>query len=236
MGVALSSAIIAAFAALASLLAGANANKAMIDQMKASDAWSYYQAKGIKSNLLKSKVELLATLGKPKGANDQKKLDQYENDQQEIMETADTLQKESRKRLEIHESMAKSVTMFQVAIAIAAISALTRKRVFWYVGLLASVVGLYVFFHTLPAYFDAEKFDQEQEAKEAKEEDVQKKAAAHAEKPEGKHAKPEKSAEGAGAEKPSPSESAAPAAAHEKPAAPKAEQAAEPAPAAPTGH
>src|SRR5438105_1387121 len=64
MGVALSSALIAALAAIASLLAGANANEAMVDQMKAADQWAYYQAKGVKANVLASKMELLTALGK----------------------------------------------------------------------------------------------------------------------------------------------------------------------------
>jgi hypothetical protein len=40
-----------------------------------------------------------------------------------------------------HEVYARGVTMFQIAIAIAAISALTRKRRFWIVSLLFGAVG-----------------------------------------------------------------------------------------------
>ncbi len=41
LGVALSSAFLAAFAAVASLMAGHHANEAMIDQIRASDQWNY---------------------------------------------------------------------------------------------------------------------------------------------------------------------------------------------------
>src|SRR5580693_10359834 len=57
MGVALSSALLAGLAAVCSLLAGHHANEAMVDQIKASDQWAYYQAKGIKSAILSSKME-----------------------------------------------------------------------------------------------------------------------------------------------------------------------------------
>ena len=79
MGVALSSAIIAALAAVASLLAGANANEAMIDQMKAADQWNYYQAKGVKANVLPLMSMLCdtgyAVLLETSGAHDISKVD-----------------------------------------------------------------------------------------------------------------------------------------------------------------
>ena len=40
-----------------------------------------------------------------------------------------------------HEVFARGVTMFQIAIAIAAISALTRKQRFWIVSLLFGIAG-----------------------------------------------------------------------------------------------
>src|SRR6202035_2177297 len=60
--VALSSALIAAFAAGTALLAGHHANEAMIEQMKASDTWSLYQSKGIKAQGLETRMKILAAL------------------------------------------------------------------------------------------------------------------------------------------------------------------------------
>jgi hypothetical protein len=45
----LSTAILAVSAAIAGLLSGQHVNEAMMNQMKASDQWNYYQAKSIKS-------------------------------------------------------------------------------------------------------------------------------------------------------------------------------------------
>ena len=144
-GVALSSAIIAALAAVASLLAGANANEAMILQMKASDQWNYYQAKGVKMNVLNSKIDLLTALGKTPNPKDRAKAKEYKDEQQKISDDANREQAESKEHLENHETMAKAVTVFQVAIAVGAVAALTRRRSFWYVSLLAAVFGAYVF-------------------------------------------------------------------------------------------
>src|SRR5579872_2766820 len=51
MFVAISTAFMAAFAALSSLMAGHQSNEALISQMKASDQWAYYNAKGIKAEV-----------------------------------------------------------------------------------------------------------------------------------------------------------------------------------------
>jgi len=56
--VALSTALLAVLAAIAGLLSGQHANEAMIHQIEASDQWSYYQAKSIKTAVLEDKQEL----------------------------------------------------------------------------------------------------------------------------------------------------------------------------------
>ena len=74
MGVALSSALLAALAAVGSLQAGHHANEAMISQITAADQWSYFQSKSIKESQLKSKLDILEALGKPAPAADKTKL------------------------------------------------------------------------------------------------------------------------------------------------------------------
>ena len=142
MGVALTSAIVAAVAAVASLLAGAHANEAMVAQMKASDQWAYYQAKGIKANVLASQIKMLEAFGKPVNAGDQGKLEQYKQDQEEIKKDADKEQHESEHHLKTHEIFARAVTLSQIAIAMSAIAVLTRRRKVWYLGLGAAAVGV----------------------------------------------------------------------------------------------
>lgn len=141
-GVALSTAIFAAIAAVASLLAGQHINEAMISQIKASDQWGYYQAKGIKAGVLSTKIELLKAAGQPANAGDQKKVEEYAGDQEKISDQANEREKESAEHLERHEKLAFAVTLFQIAIAISAIAVLTKKPHFWYLGLLFGVAGI----------------------------------------------------------------------------------------------
>ena len=141
-GVALSTAILAALAAVVSLLAGDHANEAMINQMKASDQWAYYQAKGIKANVLNAKTELIVAQGQKISEKDQAKIEKYAEEQKEIEKKATELQEDSEKHLGKHKLLAPAVTMFQIAIAIGAISVLTKKKIFWGVSLLFGVAGL----------------------------------------------------------------------------------------------
>ena len=135
--VALSTAILAVLAAIAGLLSGRYVNEAMMNQIEASDQWSYYQAKSIKAALIDAKI----SLGGTPDESDQSKRARYEQEQQEIRTEAEHKQAAAKSHFQKHEVFARGVTMFQIAIAIAAISALTKKRSFWIVSLLFGAAG-----------------------------------------------------------------------------------------------
>jgi hypothetical protein len=78
------------------------------------------------------------------GAVDEKdraKAARYEEEQTDIKKEAEQKEGAAKTNFHRHEVYARGVTMFQIAIAIAAISALTRKRRFWIVSLLFGAVG-----------------------------------------------------------------------------------------------
>ncbi len=147
--VALSSAMLAVLAAACSLLAGHRANEAMIEQIQASDQWAYYQAKGVKSAVLESKMELLKTLGKEPEAKDEEKVTEYKNQQKEIEEKAREKEQSSELNLASHQILARGVTVFQIAIALGAISALSKKKWLWYVSLALGAGGTVFFIQGL---------------------------------------------------------------------------------------
>lgn len=135
--VALSTALLAVLAAIAGLLSGRYVNEAMMNQIEASDQWSYYQAKSIKASVLDVKMSLAGTPNE----SDASKRNRYEKEQEEIKSEAEHKEAAAKSNFHKHEVFAGGVTMFQIAIAIAAISALTRKRPFWYVSLLFGAAG-----------------------------------------------------------------------------------------------
>ena len=140
----LSTAIIAVFAAVASLESGSNSNEAilaksdaMLDQSRASDQWAFYQAKSVKLALAEGKPDREA---------------QYKADAEKIKADAEALEKkveeddaESTSLLEHHHKFAIAVTLLQIAIALSAIAALTRRRPLWYLGLAVSAGGVVMF-------------------------------------------------------------------------------------------
>src|SRR5438046_6129668 len=135
--VALSTAILAVLAAIAGLLSGRYVNEAMMNQIEASDQWIYYQAKSIKASVLDAKISLASTPNE----SDQSKRDRYEKEQEEIKSEAERKEAAAKSNFHKHEVLARGVTMFQIAIAIAAISGLTKRRKFWIVSLIFGVVG-----------------------------------------------------------------------------------------------
>ena len=143
LGVALSSALLASLAAVASLSAGHFANEAMIAQIESANQWSYFQSKSIKEAQLKSKTDILAALGKLIPESDTTKAVEYQKDKERIQEKAEELQREARGHLRTHQVLARAVTMFQIAIAIGAISVLTKRRPFWLLSLALGSAGLF---------------------------------------------------------------------------------------------
>jgi len=135
--VALSTAILAVLAAIASLLSGEYANEAMMNQIETSSQWNYYQAKSIKSAV----VDVKMALSSVPDEQDRSKRARYDKEQEEIKSEAKAKQAAAKSYFHKHEVFARAVTMFQIAIAIAAISALTKKYSFWIVSLVFGAVG-----------------------------------------------------------------------------------------------
>jgi hypothetical protein len=149
LGVALSSALLAGFAAVASLMAGHHANEAMIHQIEASDQWSYYQSKGIKETEITSKDGILDALGKQVPDADKVKIAGYEREKSQIEKTAENLEKSGRGHMRTYQKLASSVTMFQIAISLGAISVLIRRRTFWYVSIGVGLAGIVFLIHAI---------------------------------------------------------------------------------------
>lgn len=162
--ISLTTAFLAVIAAVAALQAGSLANEALIlkndsivSQAKASDQWSYYQSAGIKSNTAKQTASILAALpGHPADAGKiwEKDSAKYEQRKEKAMEGAKEFEKErdeksgeAKAMLTHHEIFALCVTCTQVAIALSAIAALTKRRAVWYVSMLAGAIGLTLFMY-----------------------------------------------------------------------------------------
>jgi len=107
-------------------------NEAAIQKTSASNQWNYYQAKSNKQNLAELSVTL--TTGEAQDKFKQA-VERYKAEKEEIKAEADKLEmaakeadKKSEAEMHVHERWALATTLLQIAIALAAITLLTRKR------------------------------------------------------------------------------------------------------------
>jgi hypothetical protein len=157
----LQTAVIAVFAAVASLESGGNSNEAILAkneailyESQASDQWAFYQAKGVKQSLAANQAITVAATSPSLAAKFDGEAARYKAEQGEIQAAARALEakveasnQHAERLLEHHHRFAIAVTMFQIAIALSAIAALTKRKALWTVGLAASAVGLALFAH-----------------------------------------------------------------------------------------
>jgi hypothetical protein len=153
--VALTTALFAALAAIASLEAGGTVNEALALkteatqlQAKASDQWAYYQAKGLKATVTELSKNSWTALDKAPPEELTRNLERYAEDQRKSKEEAEKLEKERDAKgheadelMHKHHYYAQSVALMQVAIALGAVAALTRKRAAWIGSTLLGLVG-----------------------------------------------------------------------------------------------
>ncbi|MFZ3129330.1 MAG: DUF4337 domain-containing protein [Rhodoferax sp.] len=154
--IALFTAIIATVGALFGYMGGAtqaNAglykNNAAIKKTEASNQWNYFQSKSTKQSLAEMSRDL-ATREDDK-TKDQAKVDRYEKEKTEIKAVADKLEAEatewdhqSDEQMHQHHRWAQSTTVLQVAIALAAIALLTKKKWLEYAMFGAGGIGVAV--------------------------------------------------------------------------------------------
>src|SRR5512135_811545 len=163
--VALTTAILAALAAIASLQAGGAVNEALVLktegarlQAEASDQWAYYQAKGLKATVIEVSRNTWIALGKTPPDELSKNQERYAEDQARSKEKAEELEKQRDEKsneadhlMHRHHFFAQSVALLQVSIALGAVAALTRKRLVWIGSAALGLIGAGVFAYAFVA-------------------------------------------------------------------------------------
>jgi hypothetical protein len=160
--IAVMTAIFATIGALFGYMAGKTQNDALlykneaaIRRTEASDQWNFYQAKSSKQNL----AELGAALASGEAqARYQREAERYRKEKDDIMPEAKKLEQQSsdaeaksEAAMHVHHRWAQATTFIQIAIALAAITILTRNRglmvVSFGVAAVSVAVGALAFAH-----------------------------------------------------------------------------------------
>ncbi|XVJ59818.1 MAG: DUF4337 domain-containing protein [Tepidisphaera sp.] len=143
--VAVTTAILATMASIASMFSTSHLNQAMLDQIKSANQWAYFQAKGVKLAVLESKMELVGELGKTAKPEDAERAERYKREQDEIRAEAAAREISAGDHRTRHITLGRASTAYQVAIALAAIALLVRRRILWHLSMALGLVGT-VFF------------------------------------------------------------------------------------------
>ena len=137
--IAVLTAILATIGAIFGYMAGATQNDALvykneaaIRRTEASDQWNFYQAKSSKQNL----AELGSTLATgEQQAKYAQEVERYKKEKDEIMveakkfeEASKAAETKSEAAMHTHHRWAQATTLIQIAIALAAITILTRQK------------------------------------------------------------------------------------------------------------
>src|SRR5579884_2020549 len=152
-------AIIAVLAALATLFANhssisslATKNEAILEMSKASDQYNYYESKRIKVQLNQALISAgLVTKGSGL-KNIQGLMNREDLQAKDILKDAQTLQQESDDQyaraeqfMQSYEKFEVAATLFEVAIVLVSITALTRTKVLLGLGAGATLIGILFF-------------------------------------------------------------------------------------------
>jgi Domain of unknown function (DUF4337) len=146
--VGLSAAIFAVIAAVAALRSGALINEATIDQIKASDTWTEYQASREKEHLYTIALDEMTDRGSKNGARMRAYRGQIDKEvakEKPLAAQAREREEESAVEIRRHHAFEYAVALLQVGIALGAVGALARFKPAWYVSLAAGAAGIAVF-------------------------------------------------------------------------------------------
>ena len=107
-------------------------NEAAIQKTSASNQWNYYQAKSNKQNLAELSITLTsgdtAEKYRQEVARYKQEKEQIKADAEKLEAAAKDADRKSEAEMHVHERWALATTLLQIAIALSAITLLTRKR------------------------------------------------------------------------------------------------------------
>jgi hypothetical protein len=157
---ALSTVIFAVCATLSTFKGGSFSTRSVMSQTQAANQWAYYQAKSLKGYLYEIQKELLELeLGKADNTltpsaieahkqvidNFAKKIDRYDDEKAQIQQEARKLESVRDQAQNNAQIFGFAVIFLQIAILLASISALMKKKPVWFLSLLVGTAGLVYF-------------------------------------------------------------------------------------------
>ena len=143
--------ILAVLVAMVTLLGHRAHTEELLLQAKASDQWAYFQAKNIRLRETQSIADVLGALApadkeKTDALHEKylKEVERYEKDKDQISDQAKDFEKERdlvQRRADRYDA---GEVFLEIALIICSFTLLTKKKGFWFAGMLLGVVGLII--------------------------------------------------------------------------------------------
>ena len=147
--VSLTISILAVLVAAVTLLGHRAHTEELLLQSQATDQWAFYQAKNIRLHEMQGMVDLLGTitpLDKEKNAALREKylkdVERYNGDKENISDKAKDLEKERDTVSRRADRFDGGEALLEVGLVICSITLLTRRRAFWFGGILVGALGV----------------------------------------------------------------------------------------------
>ena len=140
--VAATMAIIAATLAIVSVAGHIATTEELLLQQKASDQWSYYQAKSIRRYESEVARDMFAAMrNDAKSQEYTKNAERYRKDDDEIQKQAQELEQESHVRGHQALRLHFGEVFLEISIVLASLAILSKRALFWYAALAGGAVG-----------------------------------------------------------------------------------------------
>jgi len=143
--------ILAVLVAMVTLLGHRAHTEELLLQAKASDQWAYFQAKNIRLRETQSIADVLGALApsdkeKTDALHEKylKEVDRYEKDKDQISDQAKDFEKERDQVQRRADRYDAGEVFLEIALIICSFTLLTKKKGFWFAGMLLGVVGLII--------------------------------------------------------------------------------------------
>jgi hypothetical protein len=140
--VAATMAILAATLAIVSVAGHIATTEELLLQQKASDQWSYYQAKSIRRYESEVARDMFAAMrNDAKSEEYTKNAERYRKDDEEIQKQAQDLEQESHVRGHQALRLHFGEVFLEISIVLASLAILRKRALFWYAALAGGAVG-----------------------------------------------------------------------------------------------
>lgn len=136
--------VLAVATGVGSLKAGGFSTKVMLFQTRASDEWAYYQAKSIKQRIAEMEARL-ATGAQAAAA--EADIARYKKDQIDSQARAKDLEAQRDGFAKHGPDMGFGIALLQIAIALASVCLLTKRRWLWAASGLLGILGVVYLIH-----------------------------------------------------------------------------------------